>query len=337
MRITLKILVVTVFLAALPLFVKASELDISVTPSLIDAQCKKRDMLEYTIKIKNNSNARANIYAQVNDLTPETGLINYSDPSELNQDTSLTRWINFRRAVIEIQPGTEVEESLKISVSPNAVPGKYHAIIFFPTGSTMTQAQQAASEFNEAKLLINLEVVENKVEQLEISQFKSAKNVFINNPIKFVLKLRNIGTEVVSPSGEIVVYSKRGKEVGAIKIAGNTISPGETKDFSVSDKLNLGPGKYKARLSINYGQNNKDLMDITYFSYLPLVVLIIFIIVLLTLVFLTISVLNKKRRQKMGIGGQETERVEDFYSKPKKILNLEKPRDKRYVINLKKD
>jgi hypothetical protein len=323
----------------LPLLARAdSGVSVSITPSLIDVKCEKREMLEYKIKIKNNSAVRADIYAQVNDISPDTGLVNYSDPSELDQNASLTRWISFYRAMIQVRPGEEVEQSLQISVSPDAVPGKYHAMISFPTGLNLTEAQKAADEFNEAKLLINLEVAAHKVEQVEISQFKPAKKLFTANPIGFTLNLKNIGTEIVNPSGEVVVYNKSGKEVGSVKVPGGLLAAGETKDFSVSEKLKLMPGKYKAKLQLSYGENNKDLSDIIYFSYLPTIFLIIFIVVLVGFSYAMILFLNKRRKRSWAAVLPET--VDDrqaFQEESDKILPNGRMIHKKYVINLKKN
>lgn len=247
--------------------------NLTVTPAVIDIPaCEKGQIcLEKTIAIKNNSAVRADVYAQVNDLSPESGIIAYSDPGELPADASLARWIDFYRSVIKIPPGGTATQTLRITASPNAIPGKYHALISFPTGGNLPEAQAVDQKLNQAKLQINLDLVEHQVEQAEINRFQPARALFTGNPIGFALKIKNIGTQAVEPRGEIIIYDKSGREAGSIPITGGTIAPNEIKNFSAQAKLNLGPGKFKATLNFNYGQDDgKSLTDIVYFSYLPL-------------------------------------------------------------------
>lgn len=308
--------------------------DLSVTPAVIDvAACEKgRICLEETIAIKNNSAARADVYAQVNDLSPAAGIIPYGDPSDLPADASLVRWIDFYRAVIEIPPGETATQTLRITASPNARPGKYHAIISFPAGGNLPEAQASDQKMNAAKVQINLDLVEHQVEQAEINRFQPASALFTKNNISFVLKIKNIGNQPVAPTGEIIIYNKGGQEVGSLSIAGGTIAPDEVKDFSAAGKLALGPGKFKAMLNLDYGQNNgKNLTDIVYFSYLPLALFIALLAIILGLLYGAAWFIHKKRQEKRSVSPME-KNGDELEAEPGSV-----PRHHhKYVINLKK-
>lgn len=343
-----KIAIFVLFFAfcILPKGAKAIDINLSVSPSLIDVPsadiqaCEKgRICLEREITIKNNSEVRADVYPQVNDISPD-GIVRYSDPSELPADASLTRWTDFYRAVIQIPPGESVKKTLKIIASPNAIPGVYHAVITFPPGGNMTEAQLADAKLNQAKLLINIEVRAHTVEQAEVSLFKPAKIVFTNNPISFLLKIKNIGNEPISPVGEIVIYSKGGKEVGSLTVKEKVVAPKEIIDFSTSGSLKILPGKYRAKLLVNYGQSNKDLSDIVYFSYLPLAFLIFFLLAILALVLVGAFIINKRRRELRGQdeNSEEPEEEEEYEEGADEITPVPMPKgaSKKHVLNLKK-
>jgi hypothetical protein len=337
----LKILIFVFFLSFcfFPFNVKAdSEINLVVTPALIDIPaCEKgRICLEQKITIKNNSAVRADFYALVNDID-DTGLVNYSDPSELPNSASLTTWIDFYRAVIEIPPGQEVTQTLKVLASPLAVPGKYHAVITFSPGPNLGEAQQSAAKLNLTKLMLNMEIKAHTIEQAEVNIFKPAKIIFTNNSIAFKLKIKNIGNVSIAPAGEIVVYNKGGKEVGSIPVKGKSISPNEIIDFSTVGDLKLLPGKYRAKLQLSYGEGNKELSDVVYFSCLPLIFLILLLLVLLGLVFAATYVIMKKRREKRMAEGlpetieeDEDEEIVEEDSLPKKTGS------KKHVLNLRK-
>jgi hypothetical protein len=332
-----KIIIGSLFLALfyLPAPTKADTVfDLTVTPAVIDVSgCEKgRICLEKTIAIKNNSAARADVYAQVNELSSSTGVIAYSSPSELPADSSLVRWIDFYRAVIKIMPGETATQTLRITASPNAQPGKYHAIISFPTGGNLPEAQLTDRKMNQAKVQINLDLVEHEVERAEINRFQPASAFFTKNNISFILKIKNIGTKEAAPAGEIVIYDKGGREAGSILIAGSTIAPGEIKNFPASALLKIGPGKFKAVLNLNYGQNNeKNLTDIVYFSFLPLVWFLALLAVILGLLGGIAFFINRKRREKKHSATASNERqpsAEPPANRPK--------HHHKYVINLKK-
>lgn len=274
----MKKIIILLFILFFPFFpLKAGEGDIIVSPIVIDEECQARDLFEYNIKIKNNLEGRVTLYAIVNDVSEKFGLIKYGDPSELDLTSSLTRWLEFSRGVIELKAGEEIEMPLKIKVNQDALPGKYFARISFGRGSNREQAERKVEESNEAELLINFEVVEHIVEKIEIAEFRPTKGIFTKQPVSFSLKIKNIGNKDMSASGEVVVYNKGGKELGSARFNedGRKIKQGEISSFPISINLPEGIGKFKARLRVEYGEEKRDLQDSVYFLVLSKIILII--------------------------------------------------------------
>jgi hypothetical protein len=311
-----------------------TSINLTVTPAVIDIPtCEKGQIcLEKTITIKNNSAFRADVYAQVNDLSSSTGLVPYNDPSELPADASLVRWIEFYRSMITIMPGETATQTLRITASPHAKPGKYHAIISFPTGNNLPEAQALDQQRNEAKLQINLDLVEHQIEQAEINRFKPLHSFFTDNSIGFILKIKNIGNQPITPTGDINIYDKGGRQIDSLPIASVTIAPGEIKDFPTGAKLNLGPGKFKAIIDLNYGKDNsKNLTDIIYFSYLPLVLFIILLLVILGIIASAAFYYHKRKKMKPLAPVEEDKNLKyRSGSAPHPAVHH------RYVVDLKK-
>jgi hypothetical protein len=336
MRLVRKTIFLSLLLSAffLPSLCRADTVfNLAVTPAVIDVpSCEKGQIcLEKTVSIKNNSAVRADVYAQVNDLSPTAGIIPYADPSQLPADASLVRWIDFYRSVIEIDPGQTATETLTITASPDAQPGTYHAILSFPTGGNLTEAQVTDQTLNVARVQIDLNLVAHQVEQAEINRFEPVTALFTRNVIGFNLKIKNIGNEPVTPAGEIIVYDKGGREVGSLTIASSSIAANEIKDFSTQGKLNIGPGKFKALLDLNYGQDNgKNLTDIVYFSYLPLTMTIILLVLIIGALYGAAIMIHKKRKGKKSV--PEKNRREETPSEPQASHH----KHHKYVINLKK-
>jgi hypothetical protein len=319
----------------LPAIAKADTVfDLTVSPAVIDVSgCEQGQIcLEKTIAIKNNSAVRADVYAQVKELSNSTGVIAYANINEFPADSSLVRWIDFYRAVIKIMPGETATQTLRITASPNAQPGKYHAIISFPTGGNLSDAQLTDKKMNEERVQINLDLVEHQVERAEINRFQPIKAFFTKNNIGFVLKIKNIGTKEVAPTGEIIIYNKGGREVGSIMINGSAIAPNEIKNFPASARLNIGPGKFKAILNINYGQDNgKNLTDIVYFSFLPLTWFLALLVFILGLLGGATFFINRKRKEKKHPASASNEHHHSAEPPPGHPKHHHK-----YIINLKK-
>jgi hypothetical protein len=287
------------------------------TASIVDKESEKSDITEYTVKIKNTLGGKASVYTLIYDINSDGTLKQYNDPSELDDATSLTRWVDFKRSVIEVEKDQEVVQILKIKPSANALPGVYHAVMILGQGSTRTGAAETAEKLNEAKIFLNWTIKDHAIEKAEIAQFGPITPVLTKSPLGFSLKIKNIGNTPVSPKGEVILYTKNGKELSSATISGSAVAPGEIKSFPVDIKFNGGPGRYKAKLVGEYGESAKDLQDIVYFLYLPIVLLSIIVILLLAgLVWLTILI--NKRRNQLLVGPDTKQEVKNY------VINLRK-------------
>ncbi len=268
------------------------ELGIEVSPYVIDEKAHAKDILEYDIILKNNYNHKVDLYAIVNDILPEEGNKDFDYGAD--KSISLSKWINIKRGVIELFSGEEKKIPLKIKVNLSAKPGRYHAVIIFSQGTNRTQAELEAKKKNQPKVLINIEVEKEIIEKAQIDYFAPIKNVFFKAPVLFSLELKNLGNKEIVPKGYINIYNRKGKEVATLdlNINNNTISPAETKSFTIDWKPEKLSGRFKAKLNIFYGVNeDKILQDIVYFYYLPwqrvvIFVAFIFLIVIILTVFL---------------------------------------------------
>jgi hypothetical protein len=293
-------------------------LDTPPSSPVVNREMEKGGVLEFEVKIKNNIAGKVGLYALVHDIDENGNLVPYSDPSQLDERTSLAKWVNFRRAVIELEAGQEVTQELKIRPAPEAESGSYHAVIILARGSTQVGAAESAEKYNEAKINLNITVRSHIIERAEISEFKPSTPVLTKSPLEFSLKIKNIGNQPVTPSGELILYTKNGKELSSAPIAGKQIEPNQTESFPVKIGFSGLPGRYKVKLVGEYGENGKDLQDIIYFLYMPTILLTVFIVLILGgLIWLTMAI-NKRRRE---AGTVERQRPEER---------------KNYVINLKK-
>ncbi len=283
----------------------ARNLDVKITPVIIDQKARPRDILEFSISIKNIGDSKVRLYAIVNDISVEEGRQEFLDPSLLSKSTSLARWVRINRDMIELWPGEEKDIPLSIEVSPTAKPGKYYAVITFAHGTTFYDAEKRALELNQPQLMLNIEIEEHIIEKAQVKQFQTEKKLFLKTPVKFLLEIENIGNRSLSPQGFIYIYNRKGEEVGTIPINQTlaSISPLATEFFDASWNPTKALGQYKARLVARYGtKDEKDLQDTIYFWIIPRWFLLATIGGNLILIFLLISFFFKRSAHKSSKG-----------------------------------
>ena len=288
------------FVACLLLLVANSSLAqqaIVVTPAVIDQKAEARDILEFSVKITNNTLSKVNLYSIINDISVKEGRQEFIEPSLLDKSTSLARWIEISRGVIELWPAQTKDIPFSVHVNLNAKPGKYYAVIIFAQGSTRAEAEAKASKLNQPQTLLNIEVEENIIEKAQLQQFKSEKNFFLNFPVKFLLGIENTGNREIKPVGSIHIYNRRGEEVGSVDVnqAQAAIVPQAYNLFENLWQSKKGFGQYKAVLAAEYGNEEKrDLQDTIYFWVLPWQFLIFFGGGLLVLIILLLLLIRKR-------------------------------------------
>jgi len=279
-----------------PCSLAQEQLPFEISPHIIDEKAKAKDILEYDIKIKNNTERKIELYAIVSDITDEDGSKDF-DFSGMDKTASLAKWISIKRAQIEVKAGEEIVLPLKIDVNLAAKPGKYYSSISFAPGGNPNEAKENSLKATAQKLMINVDVQDQVVEKAQINHFKTIKNTFFSSPVVFEVDLKNIGNTNVVVDGFIHIYNKRGEEVGTVDITeqSKAIKPEESSVFSFDWDSGDLSGRYKAKLNLGYGVRDRaEMQDIIYFMILPwpkLAVLAAILVVLITI--LTIIIFKK--------------------------------------------
>lgn len=274
---------------------------IEVSPSVIDEKFLKSEIGKYSIKLKNNTDRKLDIYAMVNNISASEGKLEFSTVNSKERAVSAANWILIKRGVIELMPFAEVSVPLEIRVSQNAVPGKYYVAVSFPNGPNRAGAKESMLNNSYAETLINITVGDNAIEKAQIKKFVTSRSLYLNKEINFNFSIENIGNRTVDPHGFIYITNRKGSEVAKIEIpeGENNLGPGKISEIRKNwlDGANLG--KYKAKLELEYGKKTaRDLQDTIFFWVLPWQSLLIFISLAIVLVVLLTFIIFKKTYRK---------------------------------------
>ncbi len=252
----------------------------TVSPMVIDTKAVARDIITKDITITNTGETPVTVYPSVNEISlKEGGTIEaFKQAVESDRTKSVTSWIEISRLGIDLQPGTSKTIPLTIRMNPSPVPNTYHAFIGFGYGGNRDEAERQVANGQAPGTVITITIAEENREFLKLSKFIVERFVTSSNNQAATFTFTNPGDEVMTPTGEIILYDSTGKEVGALPVNTENVSiqPKAEHTFTASIPAEGKFGKYKAFLTVEYGSTQRaSLQDTSFFYIFPLRMLII--------------------------------------------------------------
>ena len=242
---------------------------LAVTPVVFDEKGKARDIINESITLTNSGTEPLELYPTVSDVKDATG----AQPFQYAQDSSgladsLANWIELSRAEIVLAPGETKAVPFSITINENAEPGIYHVAITFGVGNSRDMAEAATPL---ATVSVNLEVDADIKLAMQLTKFSSDNIVFTGDDVMFKYQLQNIGNQDVQPTGQVAIYDRNGEEVATVDVnkEGQTISPDQTAQLASVWSGANGFGKFKALLTVNYGNQEAAVEDTVFFWVVP--------------------------------------------------------------------
>lgn len=290
-----KYLLLIIFCLIIPNFSFAQvEGSLVLTPEVINEEAAPRAMLEYTLKLRNDSDRKVNIYPILEDLKKETD----RDLSTFQKrQYLLTEWISIQRNSIALESGAEISLPLEIDISYDAIPGDYYASIIFGIGSNVIEAQESVTKLNPPRLLLNIKVDDQRIEKGAVLKYYPEKKIFTEKNPTLFLDFNNSGNVDLVPRGNVYLYNKRHQEVGVIEInpESKQVLAGEHYLFELKSDNNLKIGRYRARAILEYGEKPvKEINDTIYIMVITLPFILFFGIGTILFIILLSSLIYRK-------------------------------------------
>jgi len=271
----------------------------SVKPLLINHELEKRDIIQEVITLTNHESRTIRIFPTVNEVAVTEGgaIQNFVEPSMADRTTSITSWLEISRARLELAPGETKELTLTIRVNPDVAAGEYHAFVGFPEGPNRDEAQRRVYEGIAPGTVVRVGVDKVQNQFLRLEKFVVERFVKNSTEGEISYTLRNPGTDPVVPKGEIIFYDNNGSEVSAIDVntEGVVIAGGKEAVFLQEIPNEMKMGKYKAFLSVEYGEHQSaSVHDTAFFYVLPLTTILIIFAVVLVIAILFALYIHRK-------------------------------------------
>jgi hypothetical protein len=272
--------------------------DLTVRPFLIDRTVEAREFVQEEVLLTNTTNRRLTVFATVNEITVDSQgeIKGFESPIMTDRTITPTSWVEVTRGRIEVDPGETEIVPLGFRIHPNAKPGEYHMFIGFGSASKRFQAERAAMEGAIDGVIVKLTIEDQSTEYLRIAGFLVDRFVTSDEDKTVTVELENLGDVTATPAGEIIFFSANGEEVNAIPFNADQIvvPPGETVVITSEIPFANQLGRFKANLSLQYGQNQTaSLYDTTQFFMMPLHILLAMLVVAVSLALFIFFLLHR--------------------------------------------
>ena len=255
---------------------------IDVRPFLFDVEMVPRESKTQSITLQNNYPTRkAVLYATVNEISLDSvgEIKQFVSPVMTDRTNTVTSWIEINRGRLEVMPGESLEVPLTIKVHPYAEPGSYHVFIGLVEASKRHVAEAVAMSGDANGVIVKIVIADERKDSMRISRFLIDRFVVGEDSKHISVEVENMGDLPSAPFGEIIFYDSRGVEVDNVVLQSTEqINPGESAIIDAAVPLASTLGRFKANVSLSYGENQSaSLYDTTYFYMMPWNILLMII------------------------------------------------------------
>ncbi|MFA5188828.1 MAG: hypothetical protein WC460_05700 [Patescibacteria group bacterium] len=317
-----KIFSLVIALLAVGLLLPLASSAVTVSPPIIEIDAAKGDVINQSIKVRNEGAAAATYYLSAERFVAggEAG-----EPSFTGEDVDLATWIKFPFQSITVPAGSTVEVPFSIIVPNYAGPGGHYAAIFLSTAPP--EAANAGSQVSIASrigTLILVRIAGEIKESAQIAEFSTAGKTFSSLPVDFSVRVKNDGNVHLKPMGTITIKNMWGAVAGKVAVneAGGNVLPDQIRKFDagwlkdpnavgattfwgkyMQEKENFAFGSYTADLSLAYGTAGNTLTASTTFMVIPwniIIVNLLIIVIIVVILYFAIKKYNKWILKKYG-------------------------------------
>jgi len=275
----------------------------TVTPPVIDLSGVPRDVVSGSITVTNDSNRRLRLFSFVNNVSVDSvdGREDFEILRGVEVAESAANWVSFSRQEIVLESGETRDLPVSVQIHQRAQPGKHYVFVSLAEGTRRIDAEGRITR--DRSTLLSIEVKDDSEDILQVLSFGADSPLILNSSLALEVELDNRGDTVLIPTGELMVFDRRGRELGAVEFntAGVSIEPGESQKFSVPWDQSLAWGQHRTRLSLVYGSAGRrySLDDTAFFTVVPIWTLIALFFSLLLLLLLTIHLLHSRHIKKV--------------------------------------
>ncbi len=265
-----------------------SKMSLTVAPPLFQISLQPGETWSSGVTVVNNNKYDTTLYAESVMFKPsgESGRPDFIAQNDLLggvDESVLAGWITIPQHSFVIPREQTYTLPIVINIPEDASPGGHYAAVLVgnraPAGAPKESTVNVTSSI---AVLFFLTVSGEVIEKGRVRDFVTEQSVYETAEAKLSLRFENQGNVHLRPQGDITIYNMFGKKRGYIPVNQNgsygNVLPGSMRKYVFTWKSDHGSwdiGRYKAEVTLGYGEDSKSsALSTTYFYILPIIPLI---------------------------------------------------------------
>jgi len=242
---------------------------LTVVPPTQDLKAKPGEQIQTNIKIRNEGDETIYVKGGVKDfiVTDDKGTPMIVE-EEVSGRWSLSSWLVLSPTEETIPPHSSKSFDLAIIIPQDALAGGHYASVYFTPVVDELKNQSGSGIETRIVSLINLVVLGSTAEQAYIKKFW-APAFSEYGPIKITSQIENQGNAHIVPRGKIEILDLWGRVLETYSLEERKIFPFAFRSFENFFGKKWLFGRYKATLTVAYGQTGQVLTASLLFWVLP--------------------------------------------------------------------
>ena len=211
-----------------------NNLNLTISPSLLDLTTTPGGKLQERIRVRNNSTSPLNLSVQVSKLT--VGDDGQPTPAQPSDTDSFLSWLKFDNQKFTAQPNEWTDVNFTITTPPDSAYGYYYLLRISPDLSAASTTNSATVQGELAVPILLTVQKDGAIAQAKLLDFKTDNFISQYLPVNFSVKMANSGNIHIRPKGNIFISGQGVKQLGTIDVnfEEGTIIPGATRTFQAS-------------------------------------------------------------------------------------------------------
>lgn len=333
---------------------------VTISQLNVEINAKPGEIIQQTIKLYDDSLSGVTVYPWVYNFTEdpqkEGSVLVLTDQKDFKPDRA---WIQFDQPSVALPAdGSLVDFPYRIVLPPNAEPGTHLLSLVFRTRPA-TQETEGSTVYIGTNVASNifLRVAGTTIDDLsvefqagaytkkdstlppaELKKYFVPKRFFWRPPVDFLLTVNNIGNTHQKPDGTVKIYNDLlggTPEKLLINREGRIVLPGTDRTYEVpSFGQGFMFGKYRANLTLLYGNPLHDVSASVSFWIIPIELIIAVVVLILLIIGLIIWWRHHKKQQARKEKELREQIVREMEGTTKPVEAAESNKSKRMVTGI---
>ena len=249
-----------------------------LSPTTIEDKVDPGADKSFMLNIRNEGNAPATLYPSAQNITgigPDLHPI-YSTKKD-SEGYELASWISYTEPQLVVGVGETKTLHFTVHFPKDAHPGSHMASVFLSDKPSDLQTSGSSIGFQIGAIL-SFQVAGDIVENTQIREFYSDKNVYGTPVVGFTTKLENLGNVLSRPHGLIDITNMFGKKVASVPVNESAagVFPKSTREFTTtwkSEDIQFGRFEAVIALAVEGTNGTQTISRVLQFWVIPMNIL----------------------------------------------------------------